>query len=1014
MSVQLQGKTVCVLDTYGILYQVFHTMREMSSPQGEPTGAVFGFVRDLLALLTVHRPDYMFCAFDRHAPTFRHEIYAAYKANRQEMPDDLRPQIAFTRDFINGFGIAEIGLEGFEADDLLATVARITEEAQGKCLLITADKDARQLITDHVSLFNLRKQIVYTKKELMDDWGIAPEQVIDFQTMVGDAADNVPGIPLIGPKTATQLLKSYGTLENIYDHLDELSGKKKENIESFRTQADLSASLVRLKNDVPIELDWEKARFQGIDPVYLGELCRYFGFKSFLPKIDELVQTFGSVQIPHEKRIATADLLNSSISNGSSPEKSVSGSSLSDMGSSGDSAAGGLTSGSGWSAPDLHRDELLNALLEAECDPDVLALRKGTLIEEDYNRLFVEKGFQGSLPVSIVYRLVDTEEKWNDFYALLSEQKIFSIDLETTDVRPRFAQIVGIAICFDIHEAWYLPLRGPLGSNLLDSSMVLDKLRPILESKSIRKLGQNIKYDMIVFRGAGIRLQGIAFDTMVADYLLNAGDRTHNLDDLADRYFGHKTIKITELIGAGKKQKRMDDIPAESVAEYAGEDALIAWALFPVLYSRLKEDPDLLRLYLLLEIPLIDVLVEMEFAGIAIRPDHFRDLSQKFQKRLDLLQDQILSAVAEADSDEQFARNFNINSPLQLQRVLFDDLHLPVLKKTKTGRSTDIEVLEELAAIHPLPKMMIEHRQLVKLKGTYLDPLPLLRHPETGRIHSSFNQVVTATGRLSSSDPNLQNIPVRTEEGKEIRRGFVPDEKLGFDTLISCDYSQIELRVLSHFSGDDHLRKAFAEDLDIHTDVASHLFDIPAGMVSSEMRRTAKAVNFGLIYGQSAFGLSKMLGISREEAASYIDSFFKTYPGIPIFLDQVLDDCLRKGYVETLFGRKRRIEGVRSVRKGQQLNMPERTAINTVIQGSAADLMKLAMVKVWQRLYRIEKIAPEKTNMLLQIHDELVLETKAEDRDEISRLVVQDMELGQPLSVPLKIDVECGSAWGKE
>lgn len=986
MSDQLQGKTVCVLDTYGILYQVFHTMREMSSPQGEPTGAVFGFVRDLLALLFTHRPDYMFCAFDRHAPTFRHEIYPSYKANRQEMPDDLRPQIAFTHDFINGFGIAEIGLEGFEADDLLATVARKTEEAQGRCLLITADKDARQLITDKVSLYNLRKQILYTQKELKDDWGITPDQVVDFQTMVGDPTDNVPGIPLIGPKSASQLLQTYGTLNNIYKHLDDLTGKKKENIRAFQDQADLSASLVRLKNDVPIDLDWEKARFHGIDPDYLGELCRYFGFKSFLPKIDELVQAFGAVQIPHEKKISRAVM--PGTKDPSDPGSPIS--------------------------PILRMENLLDDLLILEKDPDLRALRTDSLINEDYNRLFVEKGFQGSLPESIDYHLVDTEEKWNRFLELLSEQSIFSIDLETTDIRPRFAQIVGIAICFDIREAWYLPFRGPLGSNLLDQSMVLDKLKPILESKLIRKLGQNIKYDMIVLRGAGIRLQGLAFDTMVADYLLNAGDRTHNLDDLADRYFGHNTIKITELIGSGKKQKRMDDIPPEMVAQYAGEDALIAWALFPVLFSRLKEDPDLLHLYLLLEIPLIDILVEMEYTGIAIRPDHFRALSQKFQKRLDLLQDQILSTVAEVDPDDLFARNFNINSPLQLQRVLFDDLHLPATKKTKTGRSTDIEVLEELASIHPLPKMLIEHRQLTKLKGTYLDPLPLLRHPETGRIHSSFNQVVTATGRLSSSDPNLQNIPVRSEEGKAIRQGFVPDEKLGFDTLISCDYSQIELRVLSHFSGDDHLREAFTNDLDIHTDVASHLFDIPAGMVSSEMRRTAKAVNFGLVYGQSAFGLSKMLGISRDEASSYIDSFFKTYPGIPIFLDQILDDCMRKGYVETLFGRKRRIEGVRAVRKGQQLNMPERTAINTVIQGSAADLMKLAMVKVWQRLYRIEKIAPEKTNMLLQIHDELVLETQTDFREEIARFVVQDMELGQPLSVPLKIDVEFGSAWGKE
>ena len=597
-------------------------------------------------------------------------------------------------------------------------------------------------------------------------------------------------------------------------------------------------------------------------------------------------------------------------------------------------------------------------------------------------------------------------------------------------------------------------------------------------------MGQNIKFDEIVLRNAGVAMRGVFFDSMVADYLLHAGEQRHNLDDLAQRYLSHEMIKISELIGTGKNQKKMSDVPTDLIARYAGEDAVAVWRLYPLLLAELEKNPALPRLLAGLEMPLIDVLVEMESNGIAIDPNHFHALSDEFAERLAQIETEIRALAAGVDPDEEFAASFNLNSTQQLQRLLFDDLKLPVVKKTKTGRSTDYEVLEQLAEYHPLPAKLIEHRTATKLKGTYVDPIPELVHPVTGRVHASFNQVVTATGRLSSSDPNLQNIPVRTEDGKKIRLGFIPDRSLGFDTLISSDYSQIELRVLTHFSRDEHLTEAFENDRDIHAAVAAKLFDTPLDQVTTNQRRIAKTVNFGLVYGQSAFGLAKTLGIAQNQAADYIRTFFDTYPGIRVFFDRVLEECRAHGYVETILGRRRLIEGVRGARGAQQLNMPERTAINTVVQGSAADLMKLAMVNVRRRLAEIngntppdtpvtpsdipaaplaelasprvlvssqheikppvqrtffdeeaiednvpailvpsEKtlLTPEKTlapptekaRLLLQIHDELVLETTADFAPELARIVQSEMELGQPLNVPLKIDTDLESRWGE-
>ncbi len=891
----LQGQTVYVIDAHSLIYQVFHALPEMTSPRGEPVGAVYGFARDLFYLLEVKRPDYLFCAFDLPGKTFRHELFDQYKIHRPAMPDDLIPQIGSIHRLIGALGVAALGCESFEADDVMATVARIAEERGGACYLVTGDKDCRQLITDRVKLYNIRKDQVFDRQTLKAEWGIAPEQVIDFQALVGDSVDNVPGVPLIGPKLARQLLQQYGTLEQVLEHAGEVSGaKRRQNLIEGRRQALLSRELVRLNLEAPVAIDWEAGRVGRFDRNQVLELFRDFGFRSLAEKVDAL---------------------------------------------------------------------------ESEPAPT-------------------------TPQPSAEYRLVDTPETLDTFLGQLRRQKCVSLDTETTSVWPRWAELVGFSFAWNDHEAWYLPVRAPAGERCLDLQTALDALRPVLQDPAVQKVGQNLKYDMIVLRGAGIELAGLAFDTMVASYLLDAGQRNHNLDELARRYLGHETIKISQLIGTGKSQKRMDEVPVGEVTEYAGEDAVLPLRLRPILAEKLA-DAGLQQLCHEVELPLIEVLAELEYHGIKIDVGRLAELSRQHAARLERL---------EAEIHDLAGHPFNIASPKQLQEVLFSQQKLPVLKRTKSGPSTDAEVLEELAQMHPLPAKIIEYRQVAKLKGTYVDALPQMVHSATGRVHASFNQVVAATGRLSSSDPNLQNIPVRTEAGREIRSAFVPGEA-GW-VLMAADYSQIELRVLAHFSGDARLAEAFARDEDIHARVAGQIYGVPLEEVTADMRRQAKAVNFGVIYGQSPFGLARQLGIDKQEAAQFIDAYFEGYPGIERFLEKVLADCRQKGYVNTILGRRRAIRGVRA-EAGRGRNLAERTAINTVIQGSAADLIKQAMIAIHRRLRR-ERLP---ARMLLQIHDELIFEVPTNNLDHLARLVVEEMTGAQPLNAPLKVDVKAGPNW---
>ena len=910
----LAGQTVWVVDSHSLIHQVFHAIPEMTSPSGQPVNAVFGFTRDLLYLLETKQPDFLFCAFDLPGKTFRHALYEQYKAGRPDLHEDLAPQIAYVRRMVEALGIPLLAHEGFEADDIVATVARLSDELGGRCFIVSGDKDCRQLITERVKLYNIRKNEIIDREVLRQEWGVAPNQVVDYQALVGDSTDNVPGVPLIGPKAARDLLEKYGTLEHVLEHVDEIRGAaKQENLKKYREQALLSRKLVKLDAHVPLAIPWKSAR-----PGHLGvghgdhararALFEEFGFRRLAERLSDVLGT-------------------------------------------GYPLAGRVPSEAG-----------------TQSVPDA---------------------------IQPVYRAIDTPEALSALVAEMRRQKRISVDTETTHIWPRWAEIVGISFSWNEQEAYYLPLRGPEGSRLLDPQATLGALRQVLEDPAIGKLGQNLKYDRIVLRNVGIELAGTPFDTMVASYLLDAGQRNHNLDDLAKRYLHHVTIKIEELIGSGKHQKRMDEVPVPQITDYAAEDALVPVRLQPILARRMEAE-SLVPLFRDVEMPLIDVLVELEYNGVKIDVGRLAELSRNFGEQIERLEQEIYAMAG---------RPFNIASPRQLQDILFVEQKLPVIKRTaKTGPSTDVDVLEELALKHPLPAKIVEYRQYAKLKGTYVDALPQMVNPRTGRVHASFNQVVTATGRLSSHDPNLQNIPVRTEAGRAIRSAFVPGEE-GW-TLVAADYSQIELRVLAHYTADERLCEAFQRDEDIHARVAGQVNNVPLEQVTEDMRRQAKVVNFGTIYGQGATGLSRQLGIDRETAAKFINSYFETYPGIERFLVESLAECRKQGYVTTILGRRRAIEGVRAD-AGRSRNMAERTAVNTIIQGSAADLMKLAMIAVYRRLKREQHPA----RMLLQIHDELIFEAPAEQVGYLAQLLREEMSGVYPLRVPLKVDVKTGPNW---
>jgi DNA polymerase-1 len=944
-----------LVDAFSLIFQVFHALPEMTSPSGLPTNALFGFTKDMLYLRNDQKPTYLMVCFDAPGKTFRDEMFAEYKAHRGPMPDDLQLQIPLIQDMLDAMRVPMLAREGYEADDLIATLATAGDDQGLDVFICSSDKDCRQLLSERVKIFNLRKREVFDAATLLADWGVKPEQVIDYQTLVGDSVDNVPGAEGVGPKTASRYLQDYGTIENLLAHVDDLKGRKKENLQAFIPKWEMSRKLVTLDRHIPLDLSWDQWRVQPWNGPKLLELFRTWGFRGF------------------------ADQVRATIKDAPAPKAAY------------------ITQGS------LFGDEAAPV-----------------------NRTVADWPHE--------YHLVSTPTDFAAFLKQLQKQRRFAIDLETTSLEPHQAEIVGIAICWRPGEAWYLALRGPSRDATLNPADTIAQLKPILENPAIGKVNQNIKYDWQVFKTAGVHLAGIVGDSMLADYLLHAGTRNHNLDALAMDHLGHRNISITELIGKGKNQLSMDQVPTAKVAEYAAEDADVAWRLCDKLEPMLVElkfkrpnregeapaepsEPDSAGaapsqgastsqstyLYDDLEIPLIEVLADMECTGVRLDVPLLQRMSKEMDASLATLEEAIYAAVG---------FKFNINSVPQLRDILFSQLKFKPIKRTGIGgeSSTDQETLETLAkqnhAQVEFPRQLLEHRKITKLKGTYVDALPALVNQRTGRVHASFNQTVAATGRLSSSDPNLQNIPIRSDLGGQIRQAFLPAE--GW-RLLTADYSQIELRLLAHFSGDQALQQAFAEDRDIHALVAAQIFNVPLTEVNENMRRAAKTVNFGVIYGISAPGLAARLDLTVKEGATFIDAYFQRYPLVQQYQDNLLKMCRERGFVQTILGRRRQIEGVRSITTYRNRNQPEREAINMQIQGSAADLIKVAMLNIHRRIKR-EKLA---SRMLLQIHDELVFETPPAEEKTLVKLVHDEMTqaLADRLQVPLRVDMSIGANW---
>ncbi len=883
-----------ILDSFSLIYQVYHAIPAMTGPAGQPTHAVFGIMRDLMNLIKTHQPDYLAAAWDGPGPVFREAILPSYKAQREAMPTDLRLQLPVIKEAIEAFEVPVVEALGSEADDVIATLARMGVEQGFDVIICTSDKDARQLIGPQVRLFNIRKQEAMDEAALLADWGIRPDQIVDLLALTGDTADNIPGVPGIGVKTAAQLLQQFDTLDNLLANLDKVKGDKKRESLKAHTQTALTArTLVKLQTDLELGTDWGTLKLTPPNIPNAVKLCQQCGFHKFQKDLTDLY-------------------------------------------------------GSATPAQEWHSD----------------------------------------------YRTIDTPELLDMFVDQLAGQARFCLDTETTDKNPCRAKLVGLSFAWQPELAYYIPLRGPMFDRKLDESLVLEKLRPILEDPDRTLVGQNIKYDWIVLAQAGITLAGKMMDTMVLSYLLESGERNHSLDELSQRLLDHEMIPISSLIGKGKNQKTMDQVDVALVATYAAEDADATWRILEKLEPIVREQ-NLWTTYNTVEQPLIQVLARMEMAGVMVDVPRLRQLSDEFANRLDQIETSIYLHAG---------GTFNIASAQQLREILYDRLQLPVLGKTPGGEpSTAAEILEELAPLHPMPRLLMEHRQLSKLKNTYLDALPQVVGQDR-RVHASFNQTVAATGRLSSSDPNLQNIPVRSDQGRQIRQAFIAPGPEWL--LLTADYSQIELRMLAHFCQDPRLLEAFHTGRDIHNVVAAQIFSVDESDVTDEQRRQAKTVNFGVIYGLSAFGLASRLNISQNAAASFIEAYFANYPGIDTWMTTILEEAKSTGQVKTILGRRRPIQGIKAT-TGRHRNLAERTAINTVIQGSAADLIKMAMIQIDQEL-RILKL---ESRLILQIHDELVFEVPKTELAQVRELVRRLMNTALNLDVPLEVDIAAGQNW---
>jgi DNA polymerase-1 len=905
-----EKQKVILVDGSSYLFRAFHALPPLTNSKGTPTGAIKGVINMIRSLITNYPGANVIVIFDAKGKTFRNDIYADYKANRPPMPDDLRCQIQPIHDIIAAMGLPLLVIDGVEADDVIGTLAQQATEQGIETIISTGDKDMAQLVSPHVSLINTMNNEHLDIEGVKNKFGVPPEHIIDYLAFMGDKADNIPGVPKVGDKTARGLVAGLGCLEDVYANLDKIKelafrGAKTlaPKLEEHKEMAELSKVLATIKLDVALE--------QGISeikptPAQNDKLLALYEFSEFKGWIKEV----------------SAD------------------------GESGDNSA----------------------IETAEIKVD-----------------------------KSLYTILSTEEEFNTWLEKLKVSEYFAFDTETTSLNYMEAAIVGVSFAVAPGEAAYVPLAHDYieAPAQLDRKWALDKLKPLLEDEAVSKVGQNLKYDAHVLKNHGITLRGIRHDSMLESYVLNSVATKHNMDALAKKYLNHDCISFEDIAGKGVKQLTFNQVDIKEAGPYAAEDADITLRLHEALHAKLKESESLLTLYNEVELPLVQVLTYMEQQGALVNASKLHQQSQEIQVRLTELEKQAFDLAGE---------EFNLASPKQLQTIFFEKLGLPILKKTPKGQpSTAEEVLVELSRDYELPKVLLEHRGLAKLKNTYTDKLPLMITPATGRVHTSYHQAVTATGRLSSTDPNLQNIPVRNEQGRKIRQAF--EAPKGY-VLVAADYSQIELRIMAHLSKDQGLLDAFSQGKDIHRATAAEIMSVDEADVTVEQRRHAKAVNFGLIYGMSAFGLAKQIDVGRKEAQEYINTYFERYPGVREYMDKTRELAAKQGYVETLYGRRLYLPEINS-KNGMRRQAAERTAINAPMQGTAADIIKKAMIKMYQW---IQTEATDVT-MILQVHDELIFEVPEAKVDELKSKIKQIMEDAVELDVPLVVDAGVGNNW---
>ncbi|AYY83051.1 DNA polymerase I [Proteus vulgaris] len=927
--VQIAENPFILVDGSSYLYRAYHAFPPLTNSQGEPTGAMYGVLNMLRSLIIQYKPSHVAVVFDAKGKTFRDELYEEYKSNRPPMPDDLREQIAPLHEMVQAMGLPLLSISGVEADDVIGTLA-LKAAADGRDVLIsTGDKDMAQLVTPKITLINTMTNVILGPDEVKEKYGVPPELIIDFLALMGDSSDNIPGVPGVGEKTALGLLQGLGSLDEIYQQLDNIATLSFRGAKTLGAKmaehekvAKLSYKLATIKTDV--ELD------KTFDDLVVNE-----------PNLDQLLEMFTR----YEFKRWISDLQNG-----------------------------------GWLAQRSTQKVAVPYTSEATQSKEVPASANFPVITQEN------------------YEAIVTPESLARWVELLKKAPVFAFDTETDSLNNIDARLIGMSFAIEPGKAAYIPLRHEYldAPDQLPVDDVLAVLKPILEDKNILKIGQNLKFDRGIMENEGVELNGIHFDTMLESYVLNSVSNRHDMDTLADKHLNHKTTTFEEIAGKGKGQLTFNQIEVEQATLYAAEDADITLLLHQALYPQIEAIEPLKHVYCDIEIPLVPVLSRMERKGVLIDAQVLATQSQEITQRL---------AEIEKETFALAGQEFNLSSPKQLQEILFDKLQLPVIKKTPKGApSTNEEVLEELAHSHELPRLILEHRGLAKLKSTYTDKLPLMVNSKTKRVHTSYHQAVTATGRLSSRDPNLQNIPVRNEEGRRIRQAFIARE--GFK-IVAADYSQIELRIMAHLSQDKGLLDAFAQGKDIHRATASEVFGIPLDEVTSEQRRSAKAINFGLIYGMSAFGLSQQIGVERREAQRYMDLYFERYPGVLDYMERTRKQASEQGYVETLDGRRLYLPEINS-KNAIRRKASEREAINAPMQGTAADIIKKAMITVdsW-----ICNECPDDVHMIMQVHDELVFEVRESYLEKANAMIHQLMEGSMELAIPLKVEVGVGNNW---